>query len=351
MSIKKKLKKKYKMFGGLFGKLLIGAVGTLLLSAVFDKDNGENNKVKDDIVAFDEINKEDNNIKDVFKKRDSKKMSDTQITALGMTGAGKTCFLLSLYKKMKDTFKGFSIITDDDNDVHLTERYKKLGDINLGIDRFPMPTMDLEEFSFELRYGTTKIMSFDWIDYPGGHLETKKEGNIEQYKKIKETIKKSSSLFIFLDGALITGKDEEEDVEKVQDKCSGEINRLYQDYVTTNKLFPPTNIVVTKSDLLKNVEGEYIYSVIEEAFSPLFVKDKVKKLISIMPVSIASNVDDNFKLKPKYIHYPIFFGIFFAIRAKIDELEKKIYSLEKVDKANKNEIFYLERSKEEEKSK
>ena len=39
------------MFGGLFGKLLLGALGTLVLSAVLDKDNGENNKVKDDTFA------------------------------------------------------------------------------------------------------------------------------------------------------------------------------------------------------------------------------------------------------------------------------------------------------------
>ena len=44
-------------------------------------------------------------------------MADTQITILGMSGSGKTCYLLGLYYRMGSGLKGYTITTDDDTDV------------------------------------------------------------------------------------------------------------------------------------------------------------------------------------------------------------------------------------------
>ena len=52
-------------------------------------------------------------------------MVDTQITILGMSGAGKTCYLLGLYYKMGAGMRGYTITTDEDTDVELRDRYKK----------------------------------------------------------------------------------------------------------------------------------------------------------------------------------------------------------------------------------
>ena len=55
-------------------------------------------------------------------------MGDTQLTILGMSGSGKTCYLLGLYYKMVAGLKGYTLKTDDDTDVLLRDRYTKLSD-------------------------------------------------------------------------------------------------------------------------------------------------------------------------------------------------------------------------------
>ena len=67
-------------------------------------------------------------------------MADTQITILGMTGSGKTCYLLGLYYKMASGMKGYTITTDEDTDLDLRKRYSKMCDQTLGEARFPVGT-------------------------------------------------------------------------------------------------------------------------------------------------------------------------------------------------------------------
>jgi hypothetical protein len=239
-----------------------------------------------------------------------------------MSGAGKTCYLLGLYYKMGSGLRGYTITTDEDTDVLLRDRYAKLCDTTLDKEeRFPAGTDNISKYEFDLQYGYNTIMSFDWVDYPGGLLERKNEGNMEEYEDVKKTINNSSSLFICVDGSLLVGDDIDEKIDNVKDKCSNVINTFFSDYFKTNHSLPPTAIIVTKYDICKDdTDEDELCEIIEEAFSPFFVKNDVEKIVTIIPVSIGINImndDYSGKLKPLNLHLPIFMGIWFALSQKI----------------------------------
>ncbi len=271
-------------------------------------------------------------------------MADTRITVLGMSGSGKTCYLLGLYYKMGSGMRGYTITTDDDTDVQLRDRYAKLCDSSLGAERFPAGTDNISKYSFDLQYGYNTVMSFDWVDYPGGALDRKNEGNLEEYEDIKKSINDSSCLFICVDGSLLVGDDIDEKIDNVKDKCSSVINTFFSDYKKTNNKIPPTAIIITKYDLCKDdTNEEELCEIIEEAFSAFFVKDDddIKRIVTIIPVSVGNNIMDNDcggKLKPINIHLPIFMGIWFALSDKIEKYANEIAS---TDSKNNDTVKYF----------
>lgn len=280
-------------------------------------------------------------------------MADTQITILGMSGAGKTCYLLGLYYKMGSGLKGYTITTDDDTDVQLRDRYARLCDVSLEREkRFPAGTDNISQYEFDLQYGYNTIMSFDWLDYPGGLLDRKNTGNLEEYENVKKAINESSSLFICVDGSLLCGDDVEEKIDNVKDNCSNIINTFFSEYFKCNNQLPPTAIIVTKYDICKDdTDEEELCEIIQEAFSPFFVKNKDKKIVTIIPVSIGVNIMDNNysgKMKPLNIHLPIFMGIWFSLSKKIQKYNLKI---NKQEQDNNEAVSSLRNKKSKEENK
>ena len=287
------------------------------------------------------------------KRSEENNMADTQITILGMSGAGKTCYLLGLYYKMGSGLRGYTIITDEDTDVQLRDRYAKLCDVNLKKEkRFPAGTDNILKYEFDLQYGFNTIMSFDWLDYPGGLLDRKNSGNLEEYEDVKKAINNSSSLFICVDGSLLVGDDIDEKIDNVRDKCSNVINTFFTEYFKSNNTLPPTAIIVTKYDICKDdTDEEELSEIIEEAFSPFFVKNDDKKIVTIIPVSIGTNIMDDDcsgKMKPLNIHLPIFMGIWFALSKKI---QNHVKDIQKQEQANDGKISDLRDRKAEEENK
>ena len=280
-------------------------------------------------------------------------MADTQITILGMSGSGKTCYLLGLYYKMGSGLKGYTITTDEDTDVQLRDRYAKLCDASLDKQqRFPAGTDNISKYEFDLQYGYNTIMSFDWVDYPGGLLDRKNSGSLEDYEDVKNAINNSSSLFICVDGSLLMGDDIDEKIDNVRDKCSNVINTFFTEYFKSNNSLPPTAIIVTKYDICKyDTDEEELCEIIEEAFSPFFVKNNTEKVVTIIPVSIGTNImDDDYsgKMKPLNIHLPIFMGIWFALSKRIQDY---IIYMQTQEKANDEKISDIRDQKAREENK
>lgn len=278
-----------------------------------------------------------------LKKGELSAMVDTQITILGMSGSGKTCYLLGLYYTMGAGLKGYTIATDEDTDVQLRDRYAKLCDASLEKQqRFPAGTDNISKYEFDLQYGYNTIMSFDWVDYPGGLLDRKNSGSLEDYEDVKKAINNSSSLFICVDGSLLLGDDVDEKIDNIRDKCSNVINTFFTEYFKSNNSLPPTAIIVTKYDICKDdIDEKELCEIIEEAFSPFFVKNNTEKVVTIIPVSIGTNImDDDYsgKMKPLNIHLPIFMGIWFALIKKIQDHVKNMQWQEKVNEGKISDL-------------
>lgn len=289
----------------------------------------------------------------IDKKGEENIMADTQITILGMSGSGKTCYLLGLYYKMGAGLRGYTITTNEDTDVQLRDRYARLCDINLDMEkRFPAGTDNISKYEFDLQYGYNTIMSFNWLDYPGGLLCRKNSGNLEEYENVKKAINNSSSLFICVDGSLLLGDDIDEKIDNVRDNCSNVINTFFTEYFKSNNELPPTAIIVTKYDVCKNdTDAEELCEIIEEAFSPFFVKNDNRKIVTIIPVSIGTNIMDNDysgKMKPLNIHLPIFMGIWFALSKKI---QVHVAKIKKQEETNASAVSLLRDQKAREENK
>lgn len=151
---------------------------------------------------------------------------------------------------------------------------------------------------------------------------------------------------------MLLGDDVDEKIDNVRDECSNIINTFFTEYFKSNNSLPPTAIIVTKYDVCKNdTDEKELCEIIEEAFSPFFVKNNTEKVVTIIPVSIGTNImDDNYsgKMKPLNIHLPIFMGIWFALSKKIQEHEK---NMQRHEKANDGKISDLINKKAREENK
>lgn len=283
------------------------------------------------------------------KLYERKIMKKTKFTMLGMTGSGKTCYLLGMYKKMLGGLKGFSLTTDDDTDGELRTRYSKMDDASLGQKRFPPGTDQTDTYEFTLEYAFSPIMSFSWIDYPGGALVEKVHGDLEQYNILKQHIRESDSLFICVDGALLQGDRANEDkVELIREKCSSAINPFLSRYLRENHVLPPTALVITKTDLLgTSVTNADLKEILEDAFSPLFAQGRnTNSLVAIISVSLGARISENEctgVLAPIGLEIPIFMGIWFALCEAVSASENAMAKMKAL-----REVAARERKEEEE---
>ncbi len=239
--------------------------------------------------------------------KEESNMADTKYTMIGMSSAGKTCYITAMYMKMAVGLSGFTLVTDDKTRAKFERDILALRE-PVGQERFPIATNETttNSYEFKLSYETKKIITFEMIDYAGGVLRTRE--NI--YLQIKKSIAESTALYIFIDGKSFCSDDREERKENVYYDCAMTVTPIIQDFADTHGgNLPPIVFVVTKSDLCKQyVTSQEITSVIKELFSPAFSD---KTYTYICAVSLGDTIsDDGYKgkFKPINIHIPFFIG-------------------------------------------
>lgn len=256
--------------------------------------------------------------------KENGKMEETKFTILGEALSGKTCYLLAMYSAMSQSINGYSIVAQDDRlDTELLESFEKLDDDSISNERFPSATDQTVTYLFNLNYAHKPIMPFKWIDYPGGIMRDKTN---EDYPKVAQNIRESSTLFICVDGELLVGDNTARKIKNVKRKCSMTINRYFGKYFEAGGHLPPVGIILTKSDLfMHDTNEEEIRVILQEAFSPLFVAKNIR--IGVIPVTLGENIqDDNYsgEVDPVNIHLPIFMGIWCALNDRIKEYTDKL---------------------------
>lgn len=262
----------------------------------------------------------------------------TTMTILGMSGAGKTCYLLGMYYELSAGMRGYTITTNDDDDVHLKDLYNNLND-EKGPNRFPAGTDSSVSYQFQLRCNYKTLMDFNWVDYPGGYLDRKTQGNLDDYRRVERSILESSCLFVCIDGNLLCGKNTEKKIRDIRHKCGSIMNSFFASYMDKHGELPPTAFIITKYDKCCNdTDEEEISEIIEEAFNAFFHKpDKGHSIVAIIPVSIGMNIDEEEEdvLDPLNIQLPIFMGIYFALG---DRIAVAVEDKERIKKEKKEKI-------------
>lgn len=260
------------------------------------------------------------------KQYGGKCMSDINLMVLGMSGSGKTCFLLAMYYAMSAGVNGYTLsVKDAEDDYELRSKWKNLCELQ-GKTRFPQGTDKNGDYLFDLEYAYQTIKTFHWMDYRGGSLESRGMDEPNEYEELSRRIKESTCLFIFVDGDNLVGNDREKIINNVRDNCSSKINNYISDYRNENKYLPPIAIIITKYDKCLNWNKEDIFEIISKAFSPLFTMDESKNKVAIIPVSIGKNIEDeNYSgaLSPINIYQPLFYGIFDTLKKDLNEIEKE----------------------------
>lgn len=237
----------------------------------------------------------------------------TRFTALGMSGSGKTCYVVGMYYQMITGYKGFSLKAGEDSLARLEDWMDTL-DEETGGDRFPAGTNlnETTDYSFKLKYALKDIMTFDWIDYGGGALKARDK--TEAYQTISESIEESAALYVFIDGECLC-KDTFEDRLKSIKKGIRTINAYLLEFSEEHQdSIPPIVFVITKADLCTQYIGEDIDKEI-----PLIMKECFDFLICpgmrfyVTMVSLGENIsDDDYsgEVEPVNMHIPFFIGIY-----------------------------------------
>ena len=253
-------------------------------------------------------------------------MADINLTALGMSGSGKTCFLVAMYYAMSAGVNGYTMsMADAEDDYDLRTKWKNMSELT-GEMRFPQGTDKNGDYLFDLEYAYQTIKSFHWMDYRGGCIENHGIDDPSQYEELIQRINDSTCLFIFVDGEKMVGDDKDKVIVNVRDNCSSNINNLISVYRKTNKRLPQIAIIITKYDKCRNWGKDDIWDIVTKAFSPLFTADESKNQVTIIPVSIGENIDDkeySGALKPINIEKPLFYAIFNVLKKDLRRVKKE----------------------------
>lgn len=257
-------------------------------------------------------------------------MADTRFTALGLSGSGKTCYILGMYYEMVTGVKGFTLKTLNQTASKLEDWMDRLDD-ETGADRFPAGTglTEVSNYEFDLNYQNQKIMSFDWIDY-GGRTLRDKENNPEAFAELKKSISESAVLYIFVDGDLLCDENTEKKIKNVKRKCGRIINPFLTDFIQEkDSELPPIVFVITKSDLCRHYikNNKEIYDVLYESFNSVFGRNN---RCYITTVSLGDDIaEEDGEADPINIQIPFFIGIYHEFFNACNYIKKKLESADK----------------------
>ena len=275
--------------------------------------------------------------------------TNTRFTAIGMSGSGKTCYVVGMYYQMITGYKGFSLKAGKDS-VRRLEDWMEMLDDKSGQERFPAGTAvtAVNDYEFKLKYALQDVMTFNWIDYGGGVLKAREDGG-EAYQMLHDSIEESPVLYVFLDGELLCHQDNESRTKALK-KSVRTINAFLMDYSESHQdEMLPIVFVITKADLcLEYVDNEDIITIMKECFDFLMVKG-IRFYVTM--VSLGKEIADedySGEVDPEYMHLPFFIGIYhtfmnfcFALKSEILEEEQRNQGTI----SDKQNAIYKERNK------
>jgi hypothetical protein len=195
------------------------------------------------------------------------------IVALGGSGAGKSLYLASLYRKLSTSLR----IDDQDEERRLNLICSEVFDIRTGTVK-TIGTSDFKKWRFrwQLRgkHSDYSVGSFTYLDYAGGKINSIKNASNQEGKttkeeeKLKREIEKAHIILIFLDGIRIVDmmrRNREQlpsdSLQKLVDWQNNDIPNIL-DYIKRTRC--PLQIVITKWDALVSERFDNLGNIISQ---------------------------------------------------------------------------------------
>lgn len=268
----------------------------------------------------------------------------TKFTALGLSGSGKSCYVLGLYAQMSMGVEKFNIIAENDITRELEDKMDYLGDEKKGMDRFPSGTSlnECTDYRFTLYFQNNPIMEVSWLDYGGGILHDKGE-NSDVYNDLTKSIEESTALYIFIDGEKLCYHDFDEKKKKTAWYCSSKINPFITYFANKhNHILPPIIFVITKIDLCRSYmkDDNEIMMLVAKCFSSVFGEKTENVYITATTLGKNISDDDYHGEADPNMHIPFFLGLYHEygnlvklinedINESIQDNDRDIYKKEK----------------------
>lgn len=208
-----------------------------------------------------------------------------QLSVIGLSNAGKTCYLYAMAKTMIKGYDGINAIAlDDDLRDQLAMGWRQIRREN----RWPSGTDKVTLCDFDCSLNLRPIMDFTWNDFKGGTLTSMNEIDKNFKSEFNQYLQNSDGLILFVPADVLQdilhGTDDAYDLEEDLEVLTG---LFIANKTKLSKI--PITIAITKSDILDDAEKPYAYEIVKNIFEPLFVKGNNMKVL-VVPVSIGEKL-------------------------------------------------------------
>lgn len=195
-------------------------------------------------------------------------MINMEVTVLGASSTGKSCYLYAMADSMIIGYNGFTFNSiSHEKSLILENRWNAFCENEV----WPNGTTEESEWEFDVKYSLRSIARFSWYDYRGGVI-THTDPNDEDVKAFFERLKNSSSLLIFVQATDLKSLLVRDQNTSAAYKRLKKYNKLLSDYANeTGCKKLPIAIVVTKGDLITTDEYKQGVDVLKRYFNTLFV--------------------------------------------------------------------------------
>lgn len=254
-----------------------------------------------------------------------------QISIVGLSGAGKTCYIYAMSKTMMRGVNNISINPIDDN------LYNQLraGWRNIKTERkWPTGTDRVNRCEFTCFVQLRPVMDFCWDDYKGGSLTGFDTISAKEREEFYKSLSISDGVIFCVPADTIIEALEGDD--DAQDDINM-LNRFILQYASKNSLKGiPITVAITKSDLLDKEELSIAFQVVKKTLNNLFAKGTNVSVL-LVPISLGSNlkglpggeITGTINMDPKAgnIHLPVLFNLYYMLLEQISEFSTNLKEL------------------------
>lgn len=287
-----------------------------------------------------------------------------QLSVIGISRSGKTCYLYAMAKTMLRGYGGVNVNAIDD--VASSELKRGWREIRRNMT-WPPATDMLSKTEFNCSLNLRPVMDFLWNDFKGGAITSLNEVDLQFRKDFELFLSSSDGLIIFIaSDELQDILHSREDSDLIVDDLESLTEIFLRNKVTLSKI--PVTIVVSKADLLSDKEKPYVFDIITKIFEPLFVVGNNMEVL-VVPVSIGENLgrgSQGEKIQGSVfenpnegnIHIPILFNLYHFLKdciavekASLGDLEqetqKRLSELRKANEHNGIQRWWYDENRDE----